>query len=476
MNNREEFIQKLHDCRDLYLKHDGQNHELIEKEMREMGYRDFHRRSLYRRFERGTCTPGWIETYGFEWLLKQQREQQKAAAKKAKAAASADGVVLSNEPQAESYVQTTALPVVNKEASSLPDFEEFKDWLKRTWPKMTWEWKHQVYIYKHLKRITDGDSKRLMIFMPPRHGKSELVTVRYPAYMLKKDPKMKIIIGSYNQGLANRFSRMIRNALLEDRAVSEPPAAAGGLTSDPTQVRKRLPANASTRCSFSPNAQLQPPAAAGGSDWFVHTRAKNSEAEWETSEGGGVRAVGRGAGVTGYGAQLIIIDDPVKSRAEAESETFRENVWNWFNDDIYTRLAPDGKIILIQTRWHEDDLAGRLLREAAEEGGEQWDVISLPAVAEVRNSECGMRNEEKTAPFQKFRIPHSTLRIRQMRWDALPARLSAQSGLMKKLSTVFNANSALIRLPHSISKGRHRPKAVCLNVHGFAKSMRLRQT
>ncbi|MBK8467262.1 MAG: hypothetical protein IPL32_15700 [Chloracidobacterium sp.] len=183
----------------------------------------------------------------------------KGCGEKAKAAASADGVVLSNEPQAESYVQTTALPVVNKEASSLPDFEEFKDWLKRTWPKMTWEWKHQVYIYKHLKRITDGDSKRLMIFMPPRHGKSELVTVRYPAYMLKKDPKMKIIIGSYNQGLANRFSRMIRNALLEDRAVSEPPAAAGGLTSDPTQVRKRLPANASTRCSFSPNASFNHP-------------------------------------------------------------------------------------------------------------------------------------------------------------------------------------------------------------------------
>ena len=71
----------------------------------------------------------------------------------------------------------------------------------------------------------------------------------------------------------------------------------------------------------------------------------------------------RFGGVTGFGAGLIVIDDPVKSRAEAESQTYRDNIWDWFNDDLYTRLEPDGAIILIQTRWHEDDLAGRLLRE-----------------------------------------------------------------------------------------------------------------
>ena len=97
-----------------------------------------------------------------------------------------------------------------------------------------------------------------------------------------------------------------------------------------------------------------------------------------------MKAVGVGAGVTGFGAQLIVIDDPVKSRAEAESETFRDKLWNWYNNDLYTRLEPNGSLVLIQTRWHHDDLAGRLLREM-KDGGDQWDVINLPALAERKS-------------------------------------------------------------------------------------------
>ncbi len=85
--------------------------------------------------------------------------------------------------------------------------------------------------------------------------------------------------------------------------------------------------------------------------------------------------------MTGFGADLIIVDDPVKGREEAGSELCREKLWNWFNDDLSTRLEPGGAIILIQTRWHEDDLAGRLLREQRP-GGEQWTVVSLPALSE----------------------------------------------------------------------------------------------
>ncbi|MEP7077021.1 MAG: phage terminase large subunit [Acidobacteriota bacterium] len=114
-----------------------------------------------------------------------------------------------------------------------------------------------------------------------------------------------------------------------------------------------------------------------------NSRPSNSIDEWETGKGGGLRAVGVGSGVTGFGASLIIVDDPVKWRAEAESETYRDNIYDWFTDDLYTRLEPRGAIILIQTRWHEDDLAGRLLKEMRE-GGEQWDVIDLPAIAEER--------------------------------------------------------------------------------------------
>src|SRR6185369_5691340 len=107
----------------------------------------------------------------------------------------------------------------------------------------------------------------------------------------------------------------------------------------------------------------------------------SSASEWETAMGGGVRAVGVGAGITGYGGKLVIIDDPIKSRSEAESETYRNKTWEWFNDDLYTRLEPDASMILIQTRWHEDDLAGRLLAEM-KNGGEHWEVVDLPAICE----------------------------------------------------------------------------------------------
>jgi hypothetical protein len=121
-------------------------------------------------------------------------------------------------------------------------------------------------------------------------------------------------------------------------------------------------------------------------------RRANTAEEWELPAGGGVRAVGVGAGVTGFGAKLVIIDDPVKSRAEAESPTYRDRLSDWFNDDIYTRLEPDAAIILIQTRWHEDDLAGRLLKDM-HDGGEEWDVISFPALAEaVENGQLTMDN------------------------------------------------------------------------------------
>ncbi len=170
-----------------------------------------------------------------------------------------------------------------------------------------------------------------MIFLPPRHSKSETVTVRYSAWRLEKDPSLNIILGSYNQKLANRFSRKIKR-IVEARIE---------LASD-----------------------------------------RKAAEEWETAEGGGVRAVGVGAGVTGFGAGLIVIDDPVKSRAEAESATIRERVWDWFNDDVYTRLEPGAAIVLIQTRWHEDDLAGRLMSKMNDDGGEPWEIVSLPALAE----------------------------------------------------------------------------------------------
>jgi predicted phage terminase large subunit-like protein len=206
---------------------------------------------------------------------------------------------------------------------------DFQKWIAATTPTWTWDWKHQLHLYNRLDKVTSGETKRLMIFLPPRHSKSETVTVRYTAWRMITNPKMNVILGSYNQRLANRFSRKIRSLVGGEIALSKERKAAD---------------------------------------------------EWETREGGSLCAVGVGAGVTGFGADLIVIDDPVKNRSEAESKAYRENTWDWFNDDIYTRLEPNAAIILIQTRWHEDDLAGRLLSDM-KNGGESWKVVSLPAIA-----------------------------------------------------------------------------------------------
>lgn len=214
--------------------------------------------------------------------------------------------------------------------------ESFPDWLKRTMSIWQWDWPHQLHLYEKLDAVTSGQCRRLMIFMPPRHSKSETVTVRYSAWRLERDPKLNIILGSYNQKLANRFSRKIRRVVEERMTLS---------------------------------------------------KDRKAVDEWETTTGGGVRAVGVGAGVTGFGGSLIVIDDPVKNRAEAESRVRRDNAWEWFNDDIYTRLEPDAAIVLIQTRWHEDDLAGRLLK-SMKNGGEKWNVVNLPALAEVDDPLC----------------------------------------------------------------------------------------
>jgi predicted phage terminase large subunit-like protein len=204
----------------------------------------------------------------------------------------------------------------------------FSNWLYDVSPS-GWYWNalHLQYIRRQLHRVTTGKIKRLMLFMPPRHGKSEMVTVRYSAWVLEKTQSKRVIIGAYNQTLANKFSRKARKI-------------------------------AAPRMALSPE--------------------RTAVDDWETEEGGGLRAVGVGAGVTGMGGDLIVIDDPVKNREEANSPTYRDKVYDWFTDDLFTRQEPDAAIVLIMTRWHEDDLAGRIL---ASEDGPNWTVVKLPALA-----------------------------------------------------------------------------------------------
>jgi len=192
---------------------------------------------------------------------------------------------------------------------------------------------HHKLIAEKLEAVERGEIDRLMIFMPPRHGKSELASKRFPAWCLGRNPKRQIIAASYNSDLANDFGRNVRNIVAEPEFGQVFPGV--GLAAD-SQAANRM----------------------------------------NTNHGGAYVAAGVGTAVTGRGADIALIDDPFKDREEADSERRRDLVWDWYRSTLYTRLMPGGAIVLIQTRWHEDDLAGRLL----EHDRGQWEVLELPAI------------------------------------------------------------------------------------------------
>jgi len=194
---------------------------------------------------------------------------------------------------------------------------------------------HHKTICDALDRVERGECKRLIICAPPRHTKSEMASRRFPAMYLGRNPDHQLITATYAQDFANDFG-------LDVRQIVQSPAYR---------------------------------------DLFRLTLREDSQAKavWRTSQGGIYVAVGVGGPITGRGAHLAIVDDPFKNRADADSPVIREKVWRWYTSTLRTRMMPGGAIVLICTRWHEDDLAGRLLK-AAEEGGEPWEVVSLPAV------------------------------------------------------------------------------------------------
>ena len=197
---------------------------------------------------------------------------------------------------------------------------------------------HHTLIADHLEAVECGKLDRLMITMPPRHGKSELASRRFPAWFLGRNPDKSIIAASYNSDLASDFGREVRNIVAEPEY----------------------------RAIFR-------------TDLASDSRAAN---RWNTTDGGSYVAAGVGTAVTGRGADILLIDDPLKDREEADSEIRRKRIWDWYTSTAYTRLAPGGRIVVIQTRWHEDDLSGRLL-EAMKEGGDQWTLLSLPALDDL---------------------------------------------------------------------------------------------
>src|SRR6185312_5699268 len=182
---------------------------------------------------------------------------------------------------------------------------------------------------------------RLMLLLPPRHGKSELASKRYPAWLLGRNPSRQFISVSATAELASDFGRDVRNIVgsEEYRAL------------------------------------------------FDTRLAEDSQAKgkWHTSAGGIYYAVGIGGSVLGRGGDVILIDDPYSSMEDALSEVTRKNVWEWYTGTAYNRLMPNGAIVVINHRMHEDDLSGRLLAQQAA-GGDKWEVVELPAISETNEA------------------------------------------------------------------------------------------
>lgn len=196
--------------------------------------------------------------------------------------------------------------------------------------------RHHRLLIEKLEAITRGDIDRLAIFMPPGSAKSTYASVLFPPWYVAQNPGHSLIAASHTQELAEKWGRRVRNQLSQHSLV-----LGVGLSAD-----------------------------------------NQAAGRWETSGGGEYFAAGVGGSITGRRADLVVIDDPVRSREDADSELIRDKTWDWYKTDLYTRLKPGARIVLIQTRWHEDDLAGRLLEEMAA-GGDRWTVVSLPALAEA---------------------------------------------------------------------------------------------
>ena len=244
----------------------------------------------------------------------------------------------------------------------LPQSEFEKAWLRRSYLKYCMhvhrgKWKpgrHHVLIANALDDVINGKIKRLMIWMPPRHGKSMEITETFPSYFLGKYPDKRVIEVSYNSAFAEKFGLANRTKIYEF-----------------------------------------------GEDIFgiQVSQEKSSKTNWSIAgHRGGMLSSGLGGAITGEGADLLIIDDPIKNREEADSQTHRANLMREFEATLYTRVQVGGAIIIVMTRWHEEDICGALLKPTDGREPEDWTVLSLPAICESEDDALGRKIGEPLWP------------------------------------------------------------------------------
>ena len=249
---------------------------------------------------------------------------------------------------------------------------------------------HIKLLAHKLEEVERGNIKRLAIFMPPRHGKSQLTSQFFPAWYLGRNPSKFVIATTYAQDLADDFGRSVRNQIQDE---------------DYNRIFND--------CTLSKDS--------------------SSVRRFHTTGSGVYYAVGAGGAITGRGAHLLLIDDPIKGREDADSDAMRSNLIDWYRSTAYSRLMPGGSIILIQTRWHEDDLAGWILRETSHE---PWEVIELPAVLDEKASKILKRPKGQALwpeAYDKKRLEEIKKTAGSREWNSLyMQRPSAEEGNILK--------------------------------------------
>ena len=288
--------------------------------------------------------------------------------------------------QAPPEEQIVVDPVAKELASRILARRRLIEFIKQFYPKYKDGWVHHdicTRLEQFARDVDAGLNPRLMLLMPPRHGKSQIASQMYPAWHLGHYPQHEFIACSYNLPLALKFSRSVRSLLRSEKY-------------------KRL------------------------FDQAVIDDDNQSAEEWRllpkkgTIEAGGYVAAGIGGGITGKGAHVLVIDDPIKNAEEADSPDIREKIWDWYVSTAYSRLAPGGGVLIIQTCWHDDDLAGRLqtlMREDPE--SDRFEIVKYPAIAE--EDELYRKKGEALHP-ERYTL-EALLRIKRVQglrfWSAL---------------------------------------------------------
>ena len=218
-----------------------------------------------------------------------------------------------------------------------------------TKPDYRVNWHHEL-LAERLDRVAAGLCPRLMIFLPPQHGKSELVSRRFPAFVLGRNPELRLIGSSHTNDLATSMNRDVQRIMTSNA------------------YRNLFP-----DCRLNDRSVRR----------AARVEARRTLNLFEIQDHrGGLRSAGVGKSIAGNAADGAIIDDPFGKRQDADSAKIRQRIWEWYANDLYSRLAADGWIVLTHTRWHRDDLAGRLLRKMADRAADQWEILCLPAIFE----------------------------------------------------------------------------------------------